>query len=107
MNRIDEHVEAFNRAVGSGEWDAFAERLAVDATMTFDGVLVGPFHGRAAIAEGYRGNPPTATMHLIDSADDGPAATTARFAWASDATGTMRITWSRTGEVQTLTVSFD
>jgi steroid delta-isomerase len=102
-SRVAEHVEAFNQAVTTGDWETFSDRFAADATMTFTNVPAGPFEGREAIAEGYRTNPPTETLRLLDPADDG----TARFAWASGATGTMQLTWSPTGEVRTLTIGFD
>ncbi|GAA1522975.1 hypothetical protein GCM10009741_25720 [Kribbella lupini] len=99
-----EHVEAFNEAVTSGDWETFSHRFADDATMAFTNVPAGPFHGREAIAEGYRTNPPTETMRLLDTThDDG----TARFAWASGATGTMQFAWDSEGKVRQLTVTFD
>lgn len=49
----DAHVAAFNDAVRSGSWAAFAGRFAVDATLTFVGPPVGPFVGRAAILAAY------------------------------------------------------
>jgi hypothetical protein len=97
-----EHVEAFNQAVTTGDWETFSGRFADDATMTFANVPAGPFHGRDAIAEGYRTNPPTETMRLLDENDG-----TARFAWASGATGTMQLTWTPEGKVHQLTVTFD
>jgi ketosteroid isomerase-like protein len=99
MSRTTDHVAAFNEAVTTGDWDTFAERFADDATMTFVGVPAGPFQGRTAIAQAYRANPPTETMTLLDG--DG------RFRWASGATGTMDLTWTPIGAVQTLTVTFD
>ncbi len=101
--RVAGHVEAFNQAVTTGDWETFAGRFADDATMTFTNVPAGPFEGRAAIAEGYRTNPPTETMRLLDTTDDG----TARFAWASGSTGTMELAWDPEGKVRRLDVTFD
>jgi steroid Delta-isomerase len=103
MSRTADHVDAFNQAVVSGDWVTFAGRFTEDATMSFVGVPAGPFEGRAAIAEGYRSNPPTETMTLIGDSVDG----TARFKWAGGGTGTMRITWTPAGQVAQLVVSFD
>ena len=50
MSRTTDHVDAFNDAVTTGDWDTFAHRFAEDATMTFVNVPAGPFHGRTAIA---------------------------------------------------------
>ncbi len=102
LSRSVEHVEAFNEAVDSGDWDAFAERFASDARMEFVGVPAGPFEGRAAIAAAYRASPPTETMVVLT--DDDP---TVRFQWASGDTGTMQFSWTETGQVQSLQVTFD
>jgi hypothetical protein len=101
-SRVADHVEAFNQAVGSGDWDAFATRFAETGRMAFVGVPAGPFEGRAAIAAAYRANPPDETMAVL--ADDGPVV---RFRWASGDTGTMEFNWTADGLVQSLTVTFD
>jgi hypothetical protein len=74
--------------------------------MTFANVPVGPFEGRQAIAEAYRENPPTETMTLVDNTVDS-SADVARFRWATGGTGTMHLTWTPTGAVATLTITFD
>ncbi|TCO42191.1 SnoaL-like protein [Kribbella antiqua] len=102
MSRTTDHVDAFNHAVTTGDWDTFAERFAEDATMTFIGVPAGSFHGRRSIASAYRENPPTETMTIQEADGD-----SIRFRWASGGTGTMKIGWTPAGAVQTLTVSFD
>ena len=102
MSRVTDHVDAFNHAVTTGDWDTFSRRFAEDATITFVNVPAGPFHGRTAIAQAYRENPPTETMTLVS-----PDADIVRFRWASGGTGTMAITWAPDGAVRTLTVSFD
>ncbi|MEV0288205.1 MULTISPECIES: nuclear transport factor 2 family protein [unclassified Kribbella] len=102
MSRTTDHVDAFNQAVSTGDWDTFAARFAPDATMTFVNVPAGPFHGREAIAEAYRATPPTETMSLVEEVGD-----FARFRWSGGGTGTMRLVWTPNGTVRTLTVSFD
>jgi steroid delta-isomerase len=104
MSRTTDHVDAFNDAVTTGDWDTFAQRFAEDARMTFVGVPAGPFEGRTAIAQAYRENPPTETMTVLDP--DGDEAV-AKFRWAGGGTGTMGLTWTPGGAVQTLTVTFD
>ncbi|MFF0267306.1 nuclear transport factor 2 family protein [Kribbella sp. NPDC004536] len=102
MSRTADHVAAFNRAVTTRDWDTFAERFAVDATMRFTGIPVGPFEGRTAIAAAYRENPPDETMTLVGDGDE-----VARFRWSGGGTGTMELLWAPDGTVQALTVSFD
>ena len=102
MSRVADHVDAFNRAVLSGDWDEFAGRFAEDAVMSFVQVPVGPFEGRTAIAAAYRENPPAETMTLIDDGEE-----LARFRWSGGGTGAMELRWTPDGAVQALTVSFD
>ena len=104
MSRTTDHVNAFNDAVTTGDWETFANGFAEDARMTFVGVPAGPFEGRTAIAQAYRENPPTETMTLLDGAE---SADTVRFRWASGGTGSMQLSWAPDGTVQTLTVTFD
>ncbi len=53
------HVDAFNRGARSGDFSEMTEGFTDDAEMTFQGVPVGPFVGRDAIARAYRDQPPT------------------------------------------------
>lgn len=102
--RVHAHVAAFNDTVASGEWDAFSERFVDDATLAFEGVPVGPFTGRPAIAAAYAAQPPTDTMTVVgvDSESDQD---TVRFVWSAGGTGTMHITWQG-GAIAALRVSF-
>ncbi|QNE16650.1 nuclear transport factor 2 family protein [Kribbella qitaiheensis] len=103
MDRVAAHVEAFNAAVTTGDWTTFAARFARDARMTFPGLPIGPYDGRAAIAQAYRDNPPTETMTVIGSGDD----QTIRFRWASGSTGAMQLRWTPDGQVAGLAITFD
>lgn len=104
-DRVAAHVAAFNATVASGDWETFSQRFTDDATLAFDGVPVGPFEGRRAIAAAYVAQPPTDTMTVSAVVSDGDR-DVARFAWSAGGTGTLRLTW-REGEVAALTVTFD
>ncbi|TDU83467.1 SnoaL-like protein [Kribbella voronezhensis] len=120
MDRAAAHVEAFNQAVTTGAWATFATRFAEDAEMSFPGLPIGPYAGRAAIAQAYRDNPPTETMTIIPTEAEAEAEATreaeagatgeadvVRFRWASGSTGSMRLTWTTDGQVRELAVRFD
>lgn len=76
-----DHVDDFNAGVRNGDFSRMLERFADDAVLEFEGVPVGPFHGRGQIAAAYRERPPDDELVLLDGAEaDGVAI--ARYAWA-------------------------
>jgi len=76
------YVERLNQGVRGGDFGPMAELLAADAELAFDGILVGPFHGRAAILEAYRTSPPDDTFQLLDLRDEQPGVVEAVYAWS-------------------------
>jgi hypothetical protein len=105
MSSARAHVDAFNAAVVSGEWDAFLTLFHPDAVMTFEGVPAGPYVGRDAIADGYRTNPPTDTM-TIRSVTTEPGVERVDYTWSQGSTGSMTI-HRRDGLITDLAVVFD
>ena len=71
MNVLDEHVARFNAGVRSGDFGPMLEPFAADAEMVFEGVPVGPFVGRDAIAQAYREQPPDDELDVLDIRHDG------------------------------------
>jgi ketosteroid isomerase-like protein len=108
MQALRDHVERFNAAVRSGDYEPMLAGYADDAELVFVGVPVGPFHGREAIAEAYRTQPPDDEIVLLDEREeDGDLV--AGFAWSREPetrAGDMRLT-VRDGCAQRLVVSFD
>jgi hypothetical protein len=86
---LERHVELFNAAVSSGDYDPFLATFAEDAVMRFDDLPFGPFVGRGAIAEAYATQPPSDTMALIGMQEVGADAVTAAFEWDAGGTGCM------------------
>ena len=62
---LAEHVERFNEAVRSGDYGPMLAAFAPDAEMRFEGVPVGPFVGREAIAAAYAQQPPDDEVVLL------------------------------------------
>ena len=83
MTLLDEHVRRFNAAVRSGDFAPMLENFADDATMMFEGIPVGPFAGRDAIAEAYREQPPDDELDVLDVRRDGDTIV-AGYAWRRD-----------------------
>ena len=108
MNLLDEHVKRFNTGVRSGDFAPMLERFAGEATMAFEGVPVGPFVGRDAIAQAYRDQPPDDELEVLDTRHDGDTFV-AGYAWrrAPDVrAGELRLTVE--GDLITrLVVTFD
>jgi ketosteroid isomerase-like protein len=104
----DEHIDAFNTAVRSGDWDAFADRFAADAVLVFVGPPVGPFAGRDAIASAYAAQPPDDTISIAGEVTVDGDETVVPYRWdATGATGTMRLSPSPEGLLARLVVTFD
>ena len=74
MSLLADHVAGFNEGVRTGDWSRMLELMTDDATLEFDGIPVGPFHGRDAIGTAYTAQPPDDEIVLIDG---GPA-----YAWS-------------------------
>jgi len=77
---IDEHVESFNEGVRTGDWSSMVARLSDDAELEFVGIPVGPFHGRDAIGEAYRVQPPDDELVVLERVGHEAV----RYAWAKD-----------------------
>jgi steroid delta-isomerase len=104
---FEEHVRRFNAAVDSGVWTAFVEQFADDAVLEFVGPPVGPFAGRAAIAEAYARNPPDDEVELAGPVRTDGDELVVPYRWVSTgATGTMRVS-ERAGRIVRLVVTFD
>ena len=79
MSVLNDHVACFNEGLRTGDWSAMLADFTDDAELEFVGVPVGPFVGRAAIAEAYRTQPPDDELVIVEDRGDG----TARYAWAT------------------------
>jgi steroid Delta-isomerase len=78
---LREHVERFNAGVRSGDFAAMVEGFTEDAELVFEGIPVGPFRGREAIAAAYRTQPPDDEIDLLDAGQDGDGRVVATYAW--------------------------
>ena len=82
--------------------------FADDAEMEFRGVPVGPFHGRDAIAEAYRAQPPDDELRLLEQRErEGRAE--ARYAWLAEfdvAAGELLLA-AENGLIRKLVITFD
>jgi RimJ/RimL family protein N-acetyltransferase len=106
---LRDHVVRFNDGVRTGDFAAMLERFADDGRMAFDGVPVGPFESREAIAAAYRVQPPDDEIELLEVAERGRELAVARYAWAAEpevAAGELRL--RREGDrISELVVTFD
>ena len=108
MSLLDEHVRRFNEGVRTGDFAPMAAGFAEDAEMHFEGVSVGPFIGRDAIAAAYRDQPPDDEVEILGK-EERDGVVVARYAWLRDGgkqAGEMRLT-RQNGRIQKLVVTFD
>jgi hypothetical protein len=102
---LDDYVERFNGGVRSGDFGGIVALYAEDGELRFEGVPVGPFRGREAIAEAYRARPPDDELR-VTSVEERPGGLEVRFDWLRGGSGAMRFELEG-GAVRRLTVSFD
>jgi len=105
---LAEHVRRFNEAVRSGDYEPMLAAFAPDAEMSFEGVPVGPFAGREAIADAYAARPPDDEVVLLGEPQVEGDVEEADYAWKSEGThaGRMILT-SRDGQITRLVVTFE
>ncbi len=78
---LHDYVGAHNEAVRTGDWSGFGEWFSNDAELCFDGVAIGPFHGRAAIEDAYRASPPDDEVLVFGVNDETDPVVVARYGW--------------------------
>jgi steroid Delta-isomerase len=105
---LDAHVRRFNEAVRCGDFTAMVEGFTPDAEMVFQGVPVGPFIGRDAIAEAYTRQPPSEEVRLLGAPQMKGGSVECDYAWATDGSraGRMIVT-AREGAIARLVVTFE
>lgn len=102
-----DYVERFNASVTAGDFTPLVESLADEAVMAFEGVNIGPYKGKSAIAEAYRQSPPDDTIEVIEVRQTDPVGAVVEYAWHSDPArkpGQMRLRWGADGRLQTLEI---
>ena len=107
MALLEDHVERFNAGVRSGDFAPMLLNFAEDATMAFEGVPVGPFAGRDAIARAYEEQPPDDELDVLDTRHDGDTIV-AGYAWRRSPekrAGELRLTVDD-GRITRLVVTF-
>ena len=80
---LHDYVMAQNEAVRTGDWEGFGGWFVEDAELVFDGVQVGPFHGRAQIEAAYRHRPPDDEVLIFAVREEGDRVV-ARYGWRAE-----------------------
>ena len=105
---LERHVEGFNAAVRTGNWEPMLEQFDDGAELEFRGVPVGPFNGKEAIAAAYREQPPDDELRVLEQREhDGGV--DARYAWLAEPevpAGEMLLS-TDAGRIRKLVVTFD
>jgi len=108
LELLHDHVARFNEGVRTGDYGPMFERFAHDAELVFEGVPVGPFRGRDAIAAAYREQPPGDEVRVLAAEERDDGLVVGRYAWAKEpnvAAGEMHLTRAG-GEITRLLVTF-
>ena len=78
---LTDHVARFNAGVRNGDFGPMVDGFTEDAELVFEGIPVGPFRGREAIAAAYRMQPPDDEIELLHAERDGEGRVVASYAW--------------------------
>jgi hypothetical protein len=78
---LGDHVARFNAGVRSGDFGPMVDGFTEDGELVFEGIPVGPFRGREAIAAAYRTQPPDDEIELLDVAQDAEGRVVGTYAW--------------------------
>jgi steroid Delta-isomerase len=81
---LQSHVERFNEGVRSGDFSWMLEQFTEDAELAFEGVPVGPFRGKPAIAQAYADQPPDDEIIVLRTRESGDDLIVADYAWRAE-----------------------
>ena len=105
---LHDYVMVHNECVRTGDWGPLAEWFTEDAELAFEGVPVGPFNGREAIAAAYDAQPPDDQVVIFGTGENADQIV-AGYGWLKEPgkqAGRMLVT-QRDGKIQKLTVTFE
>jgi steroid Delta-isomerase len=108
VDLVRQHVERFNEGVRTGDFAPMLEHFTDDAELVFEGVPVGPFSGRAAIAAAYAEQPPDDRIDVL-SLERRDGDVVAPYSWHKDGgrrSGRMIFTF-RDDKIARLVVTFE
>lgn len=105
---LESHVERFNEGVRSGDFTRMLEQFTEDAELAFEGVPVGPFRGKPAIAQAYADQPPDDEIVILRTRESGEDLVVADYAWRAEpaARAGSMILRLRDAEIDRLLVTF-
>jgi hypothetical protein len=107
LARLEEYVEAHNRARRSLEFGALAALFHRDGALAFVGIPIGPFVGRDRIAKAFAENPPSDDLVVFDPSEPETDIAECSYGWASkpdEREGTLRLE-SDKGQIKRLVVT--
>jgi steroid delta-isomerase len=94
--------------VRSGDFGPLVEEFADNAELAFEGVPVGPFRGKEAIARAYAERPPDDEIEILRTRESGEDLIVVDYAWRADpkARAGAMIFRLRDGKIDRLLVTF-
>jgi steroid delta-isomerase len=94
--------------VRSGDFSRMLEQFTESAELAFEGVPVGPFRGKPAIAQAYAEQPPDDEVVILRTRESGDDFVVADYAWRADpaARAGSMILRLKAGEIDRLLVTF-
>jgi steroid delta-isomerase len=108
IDLLNRHIELFNAAVRTGDFEPMMDGFTDDAELVFEGVPAGPYRGREAISAAYRDRPPDDEVEILEASEQHDGLVVARYRWRDPTApaGRMLLT-ARGGKIARLVVTFE
>jgi hypothetical protein len=102
---LEHYVARHNRGVRSGDFGPMLEIFADSARLEFEGIALGPFGGKRAIARAFLDRPPTDELFVLATREPEREVIEADYAWKASPTaraGSLRLELSGASIVRLL-----
>jgi RimJ/RimL family protein N-acetyltransferase len=109
LTLLHDYVMVHNECVRTGDWKPLGDWFAENAEFEFDGVSVGPFHGREQIVAAYTRQPPDDEVLVFEARVEGTGVVAA-YGWLREpgkVAGRMLVTPRGDREIGKLVVTFE
>jgi hypothetical protein len=108
IDLLNRHIELFNAAVRTRDFEPMMDGFTDDAELVFEGVPAGPYRGNDVIAKAYRDRPPDDEVVILEATEEDDGQVVARYRWLDPTSPGGRMLLTRRGDkIAKLVVTFE